>query len=37
VQREVVDRVAKAIVEGTVHDGSVVVIDAGDEGLVIGS
>ena len=32
IQREVVDRVAKAMIEGTVHEGSTVTVDIGDDG-----
>jgi ATP-dependent Clp protease ATP-binding subunit ClpB len=32
IQREVVDRVAKAIIEGRVHEGDAVTLDAGAEG-----
>ncbi len=35
IQREVVDRVAKAIIEGTVHEGDTVVIDASETGYEI--
>ncbi len=34
IQREVVDRVAKALIEGSVREGSTVTIDAGDDGYV---
>ncbi len=34
IQREVVDRVAKALVEGSVHEGDTVVVDVGDDGEI---
>jgi len=35
IQREVVDRVAAAIIRGEAGEGSTVTVDAGDEGLVV--
>ena len=35
IQREVVDRVASAIIRGEVHEGDTVTVDVGDEGYVI--
>jgi ATP-dependent Clp protease ATP-binding subunit ClpB len=32
IQREVVDRVAKALIEGTVHEGDTVTIGVGEDG-----
>jgi ATP-dependent Clp protease ATP-binding subunit ClpB len=35
VQREIVDRVARAMIEGTVHDGDVVTLDVVDDEIAI--
>jgi len=35
IQREVVDRVAKAVIEGTVHEGDTVTFDLGESGYEI--
>ncbi|NTW28502.1 MAG: ATP-dependent chaperone ClpB [Coriobacteriia bacterium] len=35
IQREVVDRVAKAVIEGRVHEGSTVEFDVDDEGELV--
>jgi ATP-dependent Clp protease ATP-binding subunit ClpB len=35
IQREVVDRVAKAMIEGTVHEGDSVVVDVSDDGYAV--
>ncbi|MGQ0615818.1 MAG: ATP-dependent Clp protease ATP-binding subunit [Acidimicrobiia bacterium] len=37
IQREIGDRLARAILEGTLTDGQTVVVDADDEGLVVRS
>ena len=35
IQREVVDRVAKGLIEGRVHEGDTVTVGVGDEGYVM--
>jgi ATP-dependent Clp protease ATP-binding subunit ClpB len=35
IQREVIDRVAKALIEGTVHEGDTVTIGVGDQGYEV--
>ncbi|HEY5506570.1 MAG TPA: AAA family ATPase, partial [Coriobacteriia bacterium] len=35
IQREVVDRVAKAMIDGTVGEGSTVTVDIGDDGELL--
>ena len=35
IQREVVDRVAKAMIDGTVGEGSTVTVDIGDDGELV--
>ncbi|PKQ16366.1 MAG: ATP-dependent chaperone ClpB [Actinobacteria bacterium HGW-Actinobacteria-7] len=35
IQREVVDRVAKALIEGRIHEGDTVTVDVTDEGYVV--
>jgi len=35
IQREVIDRVAKAIIEGTVHEGDTVTVDVSGEGFTL--
>ena len=37
VQREIGDRLARQILAGEVHDGDTVVVDRGEDGLVVGS
>jgi ATP-dependent Clp protease ATP-binding subunit ClpB len=37
IQREVADRLASALLEGAVVDGSTVVVDAGPDGLTLTS
>ena len=32
IQREIVDRVAEAMIDGDVHEGSAVTVDQGDDG-----
>ncbi len=37
IQREVADRLASALLDGTVEDGSTVVVDAGADGITVSS